>query len=264
MLKISRPTVCVLLGLAAFTIAHATAAADDRVSVVIRNIAVLQPSAAGWLTHRDIVIRDTTITSIQPAGGTLPAAKVVINGDGKFAIPGLFDNRVDVARMTRDAAGMFVAYGVTSVRDAGGDSPRVIEWRREIAHGKFMGPRLVESVSAAPGQIVPVEGSNAGSGAIAPGLALHDELSRLVARGATAADVLRRITIGSARFHRRSGDLGSIETGKIADLVILNGDPLADISRTRAIDAVVFRGEALTRAHLNLLLSKSASAAVRR
>jgi imidazolonepropionase-like amidohydrolase len=48
--------------------------------------------------------------------------------------------------------------------------------------------------------------------------------------------------------------------GKIADMLILNGDPLADISRTRLIDAVVFRGEALTRAHLNLLLAKSQAA----
>ena len=253
-----------MLAIGAFTIAHTAISADDRVSVVIRNIAVLQPSATAWLTHRDIVIRDTTITSIHPTGGSVPAAKVVINGEGKFAIPGLFDNRVDVSRMTTEAAGLFVAHGVTSVRDAGGDSARVVEWRRAIASGKFMGPRLVDSADVAVALALPVDGSNAGFASIAPGIALHDALARLVSAGATTADVLRRATLESARFHGRERDLGSIEAGKIADLVILDRDPLADISNTRAIDAVVFRGEALTRAHLNLLLSKSTSAAVRR
>ncbi len=263
MLKISRPRVCALLALAVLALEHTTAAADDRVSVLIKNIAVLQPSAAGWLTHRDIVIRATTITSIQPTGGDVSAAKVVITGAGKFAIPGLFDNRVNVERMTRETAGLFVAYGITSVSDAAGDSPRVVDWRRQIANGKFMGPRLVASAGDASGHGVPVEGSNAGSGAIAPGVALHDTLTQLVARGATTAEALRRATLESAQFHGRGNDLGSIEVGKIADLVILNGDPLSDITRTRAIDAVVFRGEALTTAHLNLLLSKSRAEAKR-
>jgi imidazolonepropionase-like amidohydrolase len=235
--------------------------ADDRVSVLIRDIAVLKPSADGWVTHRDIIVESTAISSIQPTGGIVPAAKVVINGDGKFAIPGLFDNRVHVALMTQETAGLFVAYGVTSVRDAAGDSSRVVEWRREIANGRFMGPRLIASAARASAQDLAIPASDAGSAAIVPGYALHDELKRLVAGGMTPVDALRRATIESARVHGRGSDLGSIEVGKIADVVILNGDPLSDITRTRAIDAVVFRGEALTRAHLNLLLSKSPAAA---
>lgn len=257
MLKISRLTRCSLLGLL-LVAAPFTALADDSVSVVIRDISVLEPSAGTWRTHQDLIIRDTTITAIQPTGSQLPAAKLVINGTGKFAIPGLFDNRVDITQLSRATAGLFVACGVTSVRDAANDSPRVVKWRREIAHGKFMGPRLVEG--AADGRNVPVAGSNAGSAGIVPGQSLHDELARMVSRGMRPADVLRRATIESARFHGRDNDLGSIEIGKIADLLILDGDPLTDISRTRAIDAVVFRGEGLTRAHLNLLLSKSSLA----
>jgi adenine deaminase len=263
-LKISRLSVfSALLAAAPFVGLHSLAA-DDRASVVIRDVSVLQPSAAGWLTHRDIVVRHTTISAIQPTGGSLPAAKVVINGDGKFAIPGLFDNRVHLAQMTRNMAGLFVAYGVTSVREAGADSERITEWRREISHGKFMGPRIVEGATGARGGNVPIPGSNAGSAAIVPGQALHDELARMVAAGLTPAAALRRATIDSARVHGRETDLGSLETGKIADVLILNGDPLSDITRTVAIDAVVFRGEALTRAHLNLLLSKATSAAARR
>jgi adenine deaminase len=262
-LKISRTLSCALLIVVAATIAP-HAANDDRASVVVRDIALLNPSADGWLTHRDIVIRDTTITAIQPTGAELPAAKVVINGVGKFAIAGLFDNRVHLARLTRETAGLFVALGVTSVSTEDDDRDRVGEWRRDIAYGKFMGPRILEKPLEARRGSVPLPGTGAGSAAIVPGQALHDELARLARAGAAPADVVRRATIESARFHGRGNELGSIEVGKIADVLILNGDPLADITRTRAIDAVVFRGEALTRAHLNLLLSKATSAAARR
>lgn len=255
MLNFWRPRFLGALIVLATLAAQYGVVADERVSVLIKDISVLEPSAAGWLIHRDIVIRDTTISAIQPTGGRVPAAKFVINGDGKFAIPGLFDNRVHLAPMSRDAAGLFVAYGVTSVRDTGTDAARLAEWRREIAHGKFMGPRIVEDTAGARDRDVP--GSDAGSSSIAPGQALHDQLARLVKGGLRPVDALRRATIESARLHGRDRDLGSIEVGKIADLLILNGDPLSDITRTRAIDAVVFRGEALTRAHLNLLLSKS-------
>jgi adenine deaminase len=262
-LKISRTAIALLLAVSIILIERNTVMADERVSVFIRNVAVLQPTGS-WLPHRDIVIRHTTITSIEPAGGNAPPAKVVINGTGKFAIPGLFDNAVDVARMSKETAGLFVAYGVTSVRNSGGDTARVVEWRREIASGKFMGPRLLETQGNGSRSAGPIQGSNTGPAASAPGLALHDELKLMVSRGATAAEALRRATIESARFHGRGDDLGSIEINKIADVVILNEDPLADIANTGAIDAVVFRGEALTRAHLNLLISKAAAGAVRR
>jgi imidazolonepropionase-like amidohydrolase len=90
----------------------------------------------------------------------------------------------------------------------------------------------------------------------------HDELAARVRRsGLTAGEVLRSATLDSAAFHGRALDLGSIEQGKIADVIVLSGDPLADIAHTRMIDAVVFRGEALTRAHLNQLLSRLQPAA---
>ncbi|MEP7116610.1 MAG: amidohydrolase family protein, partial [Acidobacteriota bacterium] len=46
-------------------------------------------------------------------------------------------------------------------------------------------------------------------------------------------------------------DLGELAVGHGADIVVTTANPLADIRHARAIDAVVFRGEALTRAHLN-------------
>ena len=71
------------------------------------------------------------------------------------------------------------------------------------------------------------------------------------------AVALRQATIESARAGGRGNELGSIEPGKLADFVVLDEDPLAAIAHLSTIDVVVFRGEALTRAHLNQLQSRA-------
>jgi adenine deaminase len=228
-----------------------------RAALAIRDVAVLTPTASGWLTHRDIIVLDTKITTIQPTGGQLPDAKYVIQGSGKFVIPGLFDNRVRLAQLWPDSAGLFIAHGVTSVSDTGTDAAQLAQWRRDLANGKVMGPRIMAATPIAGGGVL---GSGAGEHPLLAGRSLQDELIGLVSSGrVTGAEALRRATIESARMQGREADLGSIEAGKNADLIVLDSDPLADIRRIREIDAVVFRGETLTRAHLNVLLSQAAA-----
>ncbi len=81
---------------------------------------------------------------------------------------------------------------------------------------------------------------------IFPGSSLHDEIRLFVtALGMTPAEALDRATRRSARFLGVGDSVGTVERGKIADLVLLEADPLADISNTRKIAAVVLRGHAL-------------------
>jgi imidazolonepropionase-like amidohydrolase len=80
-------------------------------------------------------------------------------------------------------------------------------------------------------------------------------LDRLIrVEGMTAAAALQEITIRSAERAGRAADLGAIETGRLADIVIVAGDPISAISAGQ-IDTVIFRGDVLTRAHLSLLES---------
>lgn len=75
-----------------------------------------------------------------------------------------------------------------------------------------------------------------------PGLALHQELKLLVDSGLTPARVLQSATWVNARSMGRESDFGSIEPGKLADLLILDADPLADIGNTRRIHKVIRGG----------------------
>ena len=100
-----------------------------------------------------------------------------------------------------------------------------------------------------------VAGTDAGDTYVFPGFAIHDELAELVRAGLTPADALRSATIDAARFGGRARDYGSIEAGKVADMVLLDADPLADIRNTGRISGLFFNGQYLDRAALDELLA---------
>src|SRR5262249_31783132 len=94
-----------------------------------------------------------------------------------------------------------------------------------------------------------------------PGFSLHDELSSLVRAGLTPMQALQAATLNAARFMDRENDLGTIQTGKVADMVLLDANPLIDISNTRQIYAVVCRGRYFPRATWDDMLPKPATSA---
>jgi hypothetical protein len=79
-----------------------------------------------------------------------------------------------------------------------------------------------------------------------PGYAVHSELEMLVRAGLSPLEAIRAATVRPAEFFGLDGEMGRIEPGMRADLVLLAGDPLENISNTRRIEAVVSRGRLLT------------------
>ena len=73
-------------------------------------------------------------------------------------------------------------------------------------------------------------------------------------------DALWSATVGPAQFARLDYKLGTLSMGKIADLVLLDADPLADIRNTRRIFAVVQAGRFFSRVNLDALLDQARSA----
>jgi imidazolonepropionase-like amidohydrolase len=88
-----------------------------------------------------------------------------------------------------------------------------------------------------------------------PGFSLHDELGLLVQAGLTPMEALQAATLNPARFLGKEKEIGTVEKGKIADLLLLEADPLADIGNTRKIDAVVFGGRMIPKADLQKMLA---------
>jgi imidazolonepropionase-like amidohydrolase len=78
-----------------------------------------------------------------------------------------------------------------------------------------------------------------------PGVDLHNELALLVEAGFTPMEALQAATIKLAEFLGKRDSLGTIEPRKTADLVLLDANPLEDISHTRKINAVVLGGKFL-------------------
>ncbi len=94
-------------------------------------------------------------------------------------------------------------------------------------------------------------GTDLGLGGIPVGKSLHDELALLVRAGLTPMEALQAATRNPARVLGLANVLGTVEEGKIADLVLLDADPLRDIRNTRTIRAVVVNGRLLDRAALD-------------
>lgn len=94
-----------------------------------------------------------------------------------------------------------------------------------------------------------------------PGFSLHDELELLVQAGMTPMESLQSATKNAAAFLGISSSSGTIEKGKIADLVLLDANPLDDIRNTQRIKAVVFQGRLIPESELASMLSAAASMA---
>ena len=91
---------------------------------------------------------------------------------------------------------------------------------------------------------------------IYPGFSLHDELVNLVSAGFTPAQALRAATIDPARYLQATDSLGTVAPGKVADLVLLDANPLTDIRNTQKIFAVVLNGRVIENAEREALLAE--------
>jgi imidazolonepropionase-like amidohydrolase len=126
---------------------------------------------------------------------------------------------------------------------------RIAELERLVAFNRA----LVEAFIAAGIQVVP--GTDTLVPGVVPGVALHDELEALVAAGMTNDEVLQAATRLAATWMGTADDRGTVEPGKRADLLLLDGDPRQDIAATREIAAVLVGGRLLERDDLDQMLA---------
>ena len=103
-------------------------------------------------------------------------------------------------------------------------------------------------------------GSDLGGGWVIPGFSLHQEFRELAAAGLSPLEVLQMTTLDGARFLGRESTMGTVEAGKNGDLVLLDGNPIADVANLDKVSSVFLRGKHYSRTALDKLLSDVAAA----
>src|SRR5215471_18761142 len=120
--------------------------------IVITHATVINPGTSSVQANRTVVLTGDHITSVSDtAKFQSPKNARVIDATGQYLIPGLWDMHVHSAFGDWFPGGrdiilpLFVANGVTGVRDMGGDIPVLSKWRKEIANGQIIGPHMIIS-----------------------------------------------------------------------------------------------------------------------
>jgi imidazolonepropionase-like amidohydrolase len=91
------------------------------------------------------------------------------------------------------------------------------------------------------------------------GPALQRELELLVGGGISAADTIVIATRNAARALGKQDELGTIEAGKLADVVLLKGDPTRDINNAKLVDLVIKNGQVIDRSKLDLPVNRKSA-----
>ena len=194
MLRLTRPDtrVLALMALApALLAAQPTSAAGNRGTVAFVDVSVVPTTGSAAIANRTVVVRDGRIVEVGQAGQiTVPQGATVIQGRGKFLMPGLAEMHAHLpgtnapAQLAHDILFLYVANGVTTIRGMLG-APNQLELRRQTASGELLGPTILVgapslNANSAPDPETAARGVRAHKAAGYDFLKLHPGLSRPV------------------------------------------------------------------------------------
>ena len=118
-------------------------AVQQPTELAIHNVTVIDVASGARAPGSTVLIKGNRIAAVGPiASVTIPSGARRVDGGGKYLIPGLWDMHVHLSMTGSSALALFLANGVTGVRDMGGDVTRVIPWRDSVARGTLPGPRI--------------------------------------------------------------------------------------------------------------------------
>lgn len=125
----------------------------EKFDLLILNASIVDVTSGEILQERMVGIKGDTIRFVgEMTDSDSYEADKTINAENKFLMPGLWDMHVHfrggdtLVEENKDFLPLFLAHGITTVRDAGGDiTPSVLEWREQIEKGTLEGPRIFTS-----------------------------------------------------------------------------------------------------------------------
>lgn len=108
------------------------------------DVSVIDGTGAAPRAGLTVLVEGDRITRVGPSGEVpVPEGATIVDGAGRTLIPGLWDVHVHLSKLRASALPLFVANGVTGVRDIGGEWPELARWRRQVEAGERIGPRFL-------------------------------------------------------------------------------------------------------------------------
>jgi imidazolonepropionase-like amidohydrolase len=204
---------------------------SDSASLAITNVTIVDGRNSLPKLGQTVIIRGNRIVAVGTERSTpVPKGARIIDGRGKFLIPGLWDMHVHTSIIGgRALLSLYVANGVTGVRDMAGDWDTLRTWRKEIAAGTLVGPRIIASGPYLEGGDVPI-----------PHL-----LARTPEEGAAGVDSLIKLGVDFVKVHtqlkpevhlailRRARERGVVVSGHVSNTL---GSAAASDSGQKSIE----------------------------
>ena len=114
--------------------------------LAITHATVIDVESGRLLPNQTVLVAGSRILEVLPAvRARIPTGARIIDATGKFLIPGLWDAHVHLSATGQDALPLLIAYGVTSVRDLGGQLEEIVAIRKRVQSGELIGPRILTS-----------------------------------------------------------------------------------------------------------------------
>ena len=193
--------------------------------LVFTHATVIDMTGAPPRFDTTVIVRGNRIDAIGKAGKVrVPRGAKVVDASGKFLIPGLWDMHVHFDEIERSLP-LFVANGVTGVRNMGGDLDSLVRWEKEIATGRLLGPGIVSGGPILDGPDPAAHGPTISVGTAAEARQAVSDLAR---RGARFVKVYDRLP--------REAYFAIVDEAKRARIPVVGHVPLA-VSTMEASDA---------------------------
>jgi len=142
-----------IVGLASFTSISQVRTGPASRPLAITHVTVIDATGRSATPNMTVLISGERITQIDTSAEvSVPRGAQVVNGAGKFLIPGLWDAHVHLSWTTASALPVLIANGVTTVRDMGGRLSELDDWRTKIVTGILVGPRILRAGPILNGQ----------------------------------------------------------------------------------------------------------------
>lgn len=224
-------------------------------TLVITNVNVVDMRHGGIEPKVNVVIEDGVITAISRYSlvDVGPHDRLV-NAEGRYLIPGLWDMHARISSRTNwNKHAGFTSYllnGVTGLRDPEGFEEKCADKKLES-----LSPEITKRGHSPHPELGIVEfeairGLEQADFDSSPGAWIHHEMQELVSTGSSPFQALQAVTYNAALYMGRLDQYGVIERGRIADMVLLDENPLDNIRNTEKIAAVVLRGTYFSRTEL--------------